>query len=239
VTPLSKKARIAGLLYLGLVLLGPLRLIYIPTHLIVDGNAAATAANITEHAMLFQLGIVGDLVGGVLLIYFTLALWQLFKDVDPKQAMTVVILGGVMPGAIYFFNVLNDIAALTLIRGTAYLSVFDQPQRDALAMLFLHLHDQEIVAAEVFWGLWLFPLAILVFRSRWFPRFLGVWLIIAGVSYLALSFAGLLFPQYQDLVFRIGRPARLGELAFTLWLLVMGAKAPPEAPPEARQGVTR
>ena len=98
------------MLYLGLVLLGPLRLIWIPTHLIVDGNAAATAANITAHATLFQLGIVGDLVGGVLLIYFTLALYRLFKDVDTNQAMAVVILGGVMPGRL-LFSVLNDIAA--------------------------------------------------------------------------------------------------------------------------------
>lgn len=225
-TAISRKARVAGFLYLCLVLLGPLRLIWIPTHLIVDGNAAATAANLTAHETLFRVGIAGDLVGGTLLIFFALALHDLFKDVDRGLAALVVILGGLMPAAFYFFNVLNDVAAVMLIRGADFLPVFDQPQRDALALLFLQLHDQEIIAAEIFWGLWLFPLALLVSRSRFVPRFLGVWLILAGISYLLLSGAGLLLPQYQDTVFRIGSPARLGELAFTLWLLVMGARSP-------------
>jgi hypothetical protein len=91
-------------------------------------------------------------------------------------------------------------------------------------MLFLRLHHQEIVAAEIFWGLWLFPLGILVYRSRFLPRFLGVWLIINGFAYLAMSFTGLLLPQYEDAVSNITFPALLGELVLMLWLLIMGAK---------------
>ena len=102
--------------------------------------------------------------------------------------------------------------------------LLDKPQRDALALLFLRLHHQVDVAAEVLWGLWLFPLAILTLRSGFLPRLLGVWLIVAGFSYLALSFTAELLPQFEDAVFRIGSPARLGELAFVLWLLIMGAK---------------
>jgi hypothetical protein len=123
--------------------------------------------------------------------------------------------------------VLNDAAALTLVRGADFLSVFERPQRDALAMLFLHLHRQEIVAAEILWGLWLFPLAILVYRSRFLPRFLGVWLIINGFSYLALSFTGLLLPQYEQMLFNITFPAIVGEMAIMLWLLIKGAKPQP------------
>jgi hypothetical protein len=223
-TSTSKNARVAGLLYLGIVLAGPLRLIYIPNTMIVTGNAAATASNISAHASLFHLGIVSDLIGGTLLIFVALALYRLFKGVDQNLAMLVVVLGGVMPAAIYFFNVLNDFAAEMLVRGGDFLSVFDKPQREALAMLFLRLHDREVVAAEIFWGLWLFPLGILVYRSRFLPRFLGIWLIIGGPCYLALSFTSLLLPQYQDLVFRIGSPARFGEIVFMLWLLVMGAR---------------
>jgi hypothetical protein len=100
-----------------------------------------------------------------------------------------------------------------------------------MAMLFLRLHGQEIVAAEILWGLWLFPLAILVYRSRFLPRFLGVWLIINGFAYLAMSFTGLLLPQYEDTVSNIAFPAQLGEVAFMLWLLVMGAKTQPSAAP--------
>jgi hypothetical protein len=136
----------------------------------------------------------------------------------------VVILGGVLPGAIDFFVVLNDAAALILVRGADFLSVFDKPQRDALAMLFLRMHDQEILAAEIFWGLWLFPLAILVYRSRFLPRFLGVWLIINGLAYLVISLTGLLLPHYEDAVVNITFPALTGEVAFLLWLLIMGAK---------------
>ena len=188
--------RVAGVLYL-LLLAAPLRLIYIPSKLFVRGNATATANNIAAHELLFRLGIVADLFCGIVLIFIVLAFYRLFKGVDQNLAVLMVILGGVLPAAVDFFNVLNDAAALVLIRGADFLSVFDKPQRDALAMLFLRLHHQEIVAAEILWGLWLFPLAILVYRSRFLPRFLGVWLIINGLAYLTMSFAGLLLPQYE------------------------------------------
>src|ERR1700694_617808 len=107
------------------------------------------------------------------------------------------------------------------------LSVFEKPQRDALAMLFLRMHDQEILAAEVFWGLWLVPLGILAYKSRFVPRFLGVWLIINGFAYVAISLTGLLVPQYEDVVSNYAFPALLGEMAIMLWLLIKGAKSQP------------
>src|ERR1700736_4811943 len=119
---------------------------------------------------------------------------------------------------IAFLNELNAIAALILVLGADFLSVFEKPQRDALAMLFLRVHHQEVLAAEILWGLWLFPLAILVYRSRFLPRFLGVWLIINGFAYLAMSLTGSLLPQFEDMVSNIAFPAQLGELAFMLWL---------------------
>jgi hypothetical protein len=106
------------------------------------------------------------------------------------------------------------------------LSVFDKPQRDALAMLFLRLHAHEITAAEILWGVWLLPLAMLVYRSRFLPRFLGIWLTINGFAYVILSFTGLLLPQYQDKVFTLSQPALFGELALMLWLVIKGAMPP-------------
>ena len=209
--------RVAGFLYLLLVLAAPLRLIYIPAKLFVHENATVTANNITAHELLFRLGIVSDLFCGTILIFLVLALYRLFKGVDQNLAVLVV-----------FFNVLNDAAALVLVRGADFLLVFEKPQRDALAMLFLRLHRQEIVAAEILWGLWLFPLAILVYRSCFLPRFLGIWLIINGFAYLAMSFTGLLLPQYEHAVSNIAFPAQLGEIAIMLWLLIVGAK--PSAP---------
>jgi len=219
--------RVAGLWYLFLSVIAPVRLIYIPSKLFVTGNATSTANNIAAHEWLFRFGIVGDLVCGVILIFLVLAFYRLFKEVDQYLAVLVVILGGVMPALIDFLNVLNDAAALVLVRGADFLSVFEKPQRDALAMLFLRLHDHEVVAAEILWGLWLFPLAILVYRSRFLPRFLGVWLIINGFAYLITSFTGLLLPQYEDMVSNIAFPALLGEIALMLWLLIKGAKPKP------------
>jgi hypothetical protein len=91
-------------------------------------------------------------------------------------------------------------------------------------MLFLNLHDQGFVVGEVFYGLWLIPLGILTYTSRFMPRFLGIWLIVNGLAYLFLSFTGVVLPQYEDRVSSIVFPVLTGEIAFMLWLLIMGAR---------------
>jgi uncharacterized protein DUF4386 len=218
--------RVAGIWYLLLVVIGPLRLIYIPNKLFVSGNAAATASNIASHQLLFRLGIVADLAGAVVLVFLTLAFYRLFAGVDRNLAAQVVIFGGVMPSLLYFVGVVSDLGALMVVRGANFLSVFDQPQRDAIALLFLNLRDHQNTAAEILWGVWLLPLALLVYRSRFLPRFLGVWLALGGVAYLALSLTGVLWPQYQDKVFTISQPALFGEVAIMLWLVIKGARPP-------------
>ncbi|HQQ75859.1 MAG TPA: DUF4386 domain-containing protein [Thermoanaerobaculia bacterium] len=223
-TSIRGKARMAGFLYL-LLMAAPLRLLYIPKTLFVKGDAAATAANIAAHETLFRFGMVGDLFCGVVLIFLVLAFYRLFEAVDRTLAVLVVVLGGLLPATIDFVNVVNDAAALILVRGADFLSVFDKPQRDALAMLFLRLHHQQVVAAETLWGLWLFPLALLVLKSRFLPRFLGYWLILNGFAYLAESLTGLLLPQYEATVSNVLFPALLGEVALMLWLLIRGADA--------------
>jgi len=127
---------------------------------------------------------------------------------------------------IAFVNELNSIAALVLVRGADFLSIFEKAQRDALAMLFLNLHHYGYVVAEIFWGLWLFPLALLVYKSRFLPRFLGVWLALAGFAWVSLSLSGILLPQYQNKVDSFSQPAFFGEIAFMFWLLIIGAKPP-------------
>ena len=219
--------RVAGLWYLALTIFGPLRLIYIPGKLFVSGNAAATVDNIAAHELLFRFGIAADLICAVILIFLVLAFYRLFKGVNQNLAVQVAIFGGVMPAVIYFVGVVNDLAALTMVRGSDFLSAFDKPQRDALAMLFLRLRDHQNTAAEILWGLWLIPLAILVYRSRFLPRFLGVWLVINGLAYLTMSFTGILLShQYQQKVFTYSQPALAGELALMLWLVIKGAKPP-------------
>jgi hypothetical protein len=221
---IKNPGRVVGLIYLLLVIGGPLRLMYIPETLFVHGDATATANSIAAHETLFRLGMVSEVFCAVVLIFLTLAFFRLFQEVDKHLATLVVILGGAMPATINFFNTVNDGAALLLIRGADFLSVFDKPQRDALAMLFLRLHYQEILAAETLWGLWLLPLGLLVYKSRMLPRFIGVWLILNCFAYVATSFVGLMLPQYLDVVEKVTFPVLFGELALVLWLLVMGTK---------------
>jgi len=236
-SPTRNPGRVAGLIYLLLSVLGPIRLMYIPAKLFVSGDAARTAANIASHETLFRLGIAADLACGVVLIFLTLALYRLFQGVNRNLAVLVVVLGGVLPSTIDFINTVNDGAALMLIRGADFLSVFDEPQRYALAMLFLRLHHLVIVGAEILWGLWLIPLALLTWRSGFLPRFLGAWLAINGITYVVLSLTGLFLPEYEAKVFNFATPALFGELAFVLWLLIRGAIPPaPHTASAARAG---
>jgi hypothetical protein len=218
--------RLAGLLYVLMSIVGFFAMAYVPNKLIVHGNAAATASNIAAHEMLFRLGIAAELIGQAGFIFVALALYDLFKAVNQRHASLMMGLI-VVSVPIVFLNELNSIAALVLVRGTDFLSVIEKPQRDALAMLFLKLHSQGYVVAEIFWGLWLFPLALLVYRSRFLPRFLGVWLAFAGVAWVILSLTSLLWPQYQDKMDTYSQPAVIGEIVFMFWLLIKGAKPKP------------
>ena len=222
-TSLSKNARVAGLFYLTLMT-APLRLIYIPNKLFVHGDATATANNIAAHETLFRLGILSDLFTATMVIFLTLALYRLFEGVDEGLARLVVILGALMVTPISFLNTINDAAALVLVRGADFLTVFDKLQRDALAMLFLRLHGHGVLVNEVFWGLWLLPFGLLVYRSRFLPRILGVWLMLNCFAYLAESVTGKLWPQYESTVSNWAFPVMFGELAIMLWLIIMGAK---------------
>jgi hypothetical protein len=224
--PTDKAARVAGAVYLSMAVTAPFSLIYIPRTLIVRGDATATANNILAHETLFRLGIVADLITSVIFIFVVMALYRLLGGVNKTHASLMVALV-LVSAAVGFMNVLNNIAALTLFRGADFLAVFDKPQRDALAMLFLRLHGQGLVINGIFSGLWLFPFGVLVMRSRFLPRILGVWLIVNCFAYLALSFTGLLLPQYYDVAFRSAFPALLGEMAMMLWLLIKGAKVHP------------
>lgn len=222
-TTLDKRARIAGFAYLLCVLIAPFRLVYIPG-VLFTGDPANMIGNITSHETLFRFGIFGDLLTGVIQLLFVLALYRLLANVNRKQAGLMLILGGVMVPVIYFINVMNDAATLMLVRGTDFLSMFDETQRHALAMLFLKMHGQVTSAAMLYWGLWLFPLALLVLRSGFLPRLLGYGLMLNGLAYIAQCFAWALLPAWDDAISSIAMPFQFVEVIFMLWLLVMGAR---------------
>lgn len=215
--------RLAGLLYLLASIPGFFALLYVPSKIFVHGNATATANNIAAHEMLFRLGIAADLIGQALFIFVALALYYLLKGVNPRHALLMLTLI-LVAIPIAFVNELNSIAALVLARGADFLSVFDKPQRDALARLFLDLRGGGFDVAGIFWGLWLFPLGLLVYRSGFLPRILGVLLMIACWAYLANSFTSLVLPRYEALVNRWISPLQLAEMVFMLWLLIKGAR---------------
>jgi hypothetical protein len=225
-TLVRNPGRVAGLWYLLLIVIGPFFLLYVPNKVFVEDNASATVNNLAAHELLFRFGIVAELAGAIILILLTLAFYRLFAGVDRNLAVLVVILGGVMPAVLYFVGVGCELAALRIVRGANFLSAFDKPQQDALALLFLRLHGSQITASLALAGAWLFPLAMLVYRSRFLPRFLGVWVAIGGIAYLALSVTAVLWPQYQDKVFSYSQPAFFGEIALTLWLVIKGARPP-------------
>ena len=193
--PLKKTARIAGAIYLSMVFTAPFTLLYIPNKLIVRGDATATANNILAHETMFRLAILGDLVTAVIFICLGIALYRLLSGVNKTWAMLMVAFV-LISAAVGFLDTLNNIAALLLFRGADFLAVFEKPQLNALGYLFIRLHNQGIFINELFWGLWLFPFGLLVFRSGFLPRFIGVWLMINCFGYVALSIIALFAPDY-------------------------------------------
>jgi hypothetical protein len=224
----KKAARVAGLLYLVNAATGFFGIVYVPGRLIVSGNAAATANNVLASERLFRLGIVSELICAAEYVFVLWALYRLLAGVNKTHASLMVILGLVFI-PIMCVNVAYEIAALTLVRGADFLSAFSKSQQEAMAMLFLDLRSYGYIVGWIF-GLWLFPFGLLVYRSGFLPRILGVLLIAAGVSYMADSLTPLLLPNYTNIVGRIASiPLSLGEPAIILWLLIRGAKDQPLA----------
>jgi len=222
----KKTARRAGLLYLLMSIPAPLSLIYIPSVLIVSGDAAATASKIKASELLFRFGIAGNLLGQTIFIFVGLALYDLFKGVNRRLSLVMLVLV-LVSVPISLLNELNQFAALILLSGANFLSAFDPRQLNALLMVFLKLHGNGFLIAEIFWGLWLFPFGALVYKSGFLPRILGVLLVPAGFAYLAVTVTHLLFPSYGDIVSRFATVLQFGELPIIFWLLIMGAKDQP------------
>lgn len=220
--------RFAGLLYLFGSILGFFALLYVPGKLMVPGNPTATAHNLAASETLFRLGIFADLAGQTIFIFVALALYNLLKGVNQRHALLMLILL-LVSIPIAFLNELNSVAAVTLARGSYFVSVFNEPQRIAFMRLFLNLRGAGFDVAGIFWGLWLYPLGLLVYRSGFLPRILGILLMAGCFAYLANSFTSLVLPQYERAVSRWMNPIQLVEMLFMLWLLVMGAKPKPLA----------
>lgn len=228
---INKIARIAGVLILLTAVLAPFSMIYVPSTLVVPGDAATTANNIIASEGLFRLGIVSDSVVFLLEIVIIVLLYVLLKPVNPTLSL-VAAFSRLAMAIVQGINLLNYFAPLLLLSGADYLRVFSPDQLHALVLLFLGAHELAALIWGLFFGFHLLVLGYLVYRSGYLPRILGVVLVVTALCYLTQSFGTMLLPQYTETFAAIGFLAII-ELAFPLWLLIKGVKDQPAVTTEA------
>jgi hypothetical protein len=219
---LKKTARVAGLLYLIFIVFAFLGG-FLYSSLIVPGDAAETANNIMANEWQFRSSFVINLIYQTCFILLAWALYVLLKPVNKNLAL-LFVLCTLVAVAIHCINLLIQYAALELLSGASYLTVFETDELHAQVMLFLNLHNHGILIAQIFWGLWLLPLGYLVYKSGFFPRILGVLLMIGCFGYLIDFLQYFLFPNYEVITYPGLAVATIAEFSLCGWLLIKGVK---------------
>ena len=214
-------ARIAGALYLFFIIATAIANIA-RSKLIIFGDAVATADNIQASEGLFRIGFLSDILAGILFFLAAWALYVLLKPVNKNIALLFLLLnlGG---AAVQCLNMLNLFSAALLLSGAEYLKVFQLDQLQALALLFLNLHESGFMIAQFFFAAWLFPLGYLVHRSGYLPKFLGIILMVEFFAWLLYPLQFFLFPSVF-VTYLSSAVGFIGEFSLALWLLIMGAK---------------
>ena len=235
----KRTARLAGLIWLLMFIFGPMAQI-IRSRLVVTGDMGATAQNLMSNGSLFRLGFVSDLVMMVLFLLLPLVLYKLFSSVDKNLSILMVAM--VMVSVpINMLNLLNEFAAFHLLSGAEYLKGIGTDQLTAQAMLSydLYLHGYEI--ANVFFALWLVPLGLLVYKSGFLPKILGILLVVGGFGLFLEVFIYFLLPGYEAVNTILLIPQTLSEFAFLVWILIKGineSKAKAAKLPDRLVGIT-
>ena len=213
----NKTARIAGILYIPPWFLSLLAVV-LRQNLIVAGDGAATAGNIGASNSIFTLSIVMDLAVQVVFIFLVLVLYRLLSPVNKNYAVAMVVLF-LVSVPLAMLNVLSQVAAQLLSSGAGYLAAFPLEQLHGWVPFFLELNNYGIYIAYIFWGLWLFPLGYLVFKSGFLPKILGIYLMISCFGYL-IDFVTFFF--FPDFGVSINMFTGWAELFLCLWLLIKG-----------------
>jgi hypothetical protein len=218
----NKRARMAGFLYLLYMVVAITSDLWRDSFIVL-GDAAATARNIMANEWLFTVTSVGDLVTAALFFLAAWALYVLLKPVNKNLAVLLMLLNlaGV---AVHSTSGLNLFAALLLLDGPDYLNVFQPAQLQALALFLLDLQHKGFLMAQLFYGLWLFPLGYLVYKSGFLPRVLGIVLMVHCFTWTSNYFQVFLFPGFEALHYVSWPLGFIAEGGLTLWLLIMGAK---------------
>jgi len=218
----QRHARLAGVLYLAIILLGLFGELGVRGALVVSGDAAATAQRIASAQFLWAAGIAGDLLMHVLDVPVIVILYLLLKPVSQGLALLATCINLVQT-AVLAANKLNLLVPVFLLGNGAHLQAFTPEQLHALSYLAIKAHGYGFGIGLIFFGIACLVRGWLIHRCGYLPRFLGVLLALAGLCYLVNSFALLLAPALADAMFPfILMPALVGELALCLWLIVKG-----------------
>ena len=215
-------ARIGGVLYLIIIVLGAVGELFIRGRIVVPGDAMATAANLKAMESLWRFGIASELFLGICTITFSLILYVLLRPVNKDLALLATFFGLVAVAVEVAYS-LQLVEALFPLGNAAYLEAFTPEQLYALVSLSLRAHANGFGIALLFFGCF-FPIAgYLIFKSGYFPKAIGILYLIPGLSYLTSSFALILAPTFADrYYFVMAGPALIGEASLCLWLLVKG-----------------
>lgn len=221
---MKKQARIAGILYMLSAFPMAFTELFVRSKLIVWGNSNSTAQNIINNQSLYNIGFICDVLGASLFTIVPLALYKLLKNVHKEYAYLMVILA-LISVPIMTLNMVNHANVLELLKGAEYLSVFKTDQLNALALLSIDAHGTGYLISQIFFGLWLLPLGILVYKSGFIPKILGILLMAASVCYLIQFLTIFLFPNLGWIVHPIvNAMVGFGELGIIFWLIIMGVK---------------
>ena len=221
-----KLARTAGALYLVLAAAGGFSQLYVRSSVSVPGDARATAANVVEHAMLMRMGLITDLLNITLFLLVALVMYAILKPVNDRVALAMVALNAVAV-AVMSLNMLNHLGALLVATESGYTTGLGSESVAALVMLLLDMHGHGYLVAQIFFGLWLLPLGYLVYASGYFPKPLGIMLMVGSAGYIADVVVALLSPGFESsLSLFLAMPSGIAEISFLLWLLAKGAQIP-------------
>lgn len=220
-------ARTAGVLYLAVAVLGGWAHGYVRAQVYVPGDAATTAQNVVEQASLVRYGFVADLVQATLMLFVVLALYQLLRHVNRDVARAMVIFV-VVSVAITCLNLVTQLGAVLVATDSAYIGAFGAGGTDALVLLLLDLQHNGYLIAQIFFGLWLFPLGLLAYRSGLFPRPIGIALMIASAAYVIDVPLQFLAPGLAAAVSPVVLVPIViaGEVAMLAYLLIKGVRQP-------------
>jgi uncharacterized protein DUF4386 len=219
-------ARIGGVLYLFIVVAGFFAEVSVRSAVTVSGDPAATAQNILTHEGLYRLGGAGEFLMLACDVTLAMIFYVLLRPVNRNIALLAAFFRLIF-AAIYGLNGLAHFAALIILNSAGTMSAFSPQQLQDLAYLSLKLHSNGYLISLVFFGFHCLFLGYLIFRSGFFPKLLGVLLMIAAVGYLANSFAQFLAPAFAAKIslFML-LPGALAEYSLCLWMIIMGVNIP-------------